>query len=74
MIAGGMAITKLNAIDEARSVIPTAFTWLKKNFITSNRGIPLNPGKDFALLLLTIKVAVRVEARLFFIRVMNDMV
>ena len=73
MIAGGIAITKLNAIEEARSVIPTDFTWLKKNFTTSNRGMPLNPGSEFALLLLTMKVAGRVDAILSFNLVRNDM-
>ena len=57
----------------ARSVIPTDFTWLKKNFTTSNRGMPLNPGSEFALLLLTMKVAGRVDAILSFNLVRNDM-
>jgi hypothetical protein len=40
MMAGGIAITKLNAMAEARSVIPTVFTWAIKNFMTSNKGMP----------------------------------
>jgi hypothetical protein len=54
MIAGGMAITKLNAIEEALSVIPTVLTCPKKNLITSKRETPLNPGRDVDLLLLII--------------------
>ncbi len=48
--AGGIANNKLNAMEDARSVIPTVLTWLKKNFITSNNGMPLKPGSLVALL------------------------
>ncbi len=73
MIAGGMAITKLKAIEEALSVIPTVFTWPKKNFTTSNKGIPLNPGSDDTLLFRTIYVAGCEEVRLFFSLIKKDM-
>jgi hypothetical protein len=43
-MAGGMAMIKLKAIEEALSVMPTAFTCLKKNPTTSNKEMPLNPG------------------------------
>lgn len=41
---GGMAITKLKETAAARSLIPTVFTCLKKNSITSNKGMPWKPG------------------------------
>ena len=72
MIAGGIAITKLNAMDDALSVIPTDFIWLKKNLITSKSGMPRNPGNEFALLFLTKNVAGPVDANFCFILVIND--
>jgi hypothetical protein len=53
MMAGGMAITKLKEMADARSVIPTVFTCPKKNMITSYRAIPLKPGRNVFLLKLT---------------------
>ena len=55
IIAGGIAITKLKAIAEALSVIPIVFTCPIKKLITSNSGMPLNPGREVDLLFLIIK-------------------
>jgi hypothetical protein len=68
MIAGGIAITKLNAMDEARSLIPTVFTWPKKNWITSYNGMPRNPGNEMDLLFRTRYSYVGEVVILFFIR------
>jgi len=54
-------------MDDALSVIPTVFTWPKKNFITSYNGMPLKPGKKMALLFLTTYVAGADEVILFII-------
>ena len=67
MMAGGIAITKLKAMEEALSVTPTVLTCLIKKFTTSNNVIPLKPGNCKILLFLTIKVAGADEAILFFI-------
>jgi hypothetical protein len=56
IIAGGIAITKLKAMADALSFIPTFFTCLAKKLITSKRGIPWKPGNTITLLLLTRKV------------------
>ena len=54
MIAGGIAITKLKAIEAALSLIPTVFTCPPKKFTTSNNGMPRKPGSDVVLLLVII--------------------
>ena len=50
--AAGIAIIKLKAMAEALSLNPILFTWLKKNFITSNRHNPKKPGSIIVLLRL----------------------
>jgi hypothetical protein len=55
MVAAGMAVRKLKAIERARSINPTFLTWLVKNLITSNRGVPWNPGRMILLLLASRK-------------------
>jgi hypothetical protein len=65
IIAGGMAITKLKAMDAALSWMPTVFTWPKKKLMTSNKGTPRKPGIEVALLFLTRKFA-RGEAEILF--------
>ncbi len=42
---GGMAMIKLYATADARSVMPTVLTCLKKNIITSYKGTPSKPGR-----------------------------
>src|SRR5258708_35228724 len=51
MVAAGIAVRKLKAMDRARSFNPTFLTWLEKNRTTSYKGIPWNPGKMILLLL-----------------------
>ena len=63
-----MAITKLNAMDEARSLIPIVFTWPKKNWTTSYRGMPRKPGKEMVLLFRTKYSYVGEVVILFFMR------
>lgn len=67
IMAGGIAMTKLNAIAEALSVIPIVLTCPKKNLITSYKGMPRNPGKDVSLLFLSINTAGADERSLFLI-------
>jgi hypothetical protein len=50
MVAAGMAIKKLNAIDRARSFNPTFCTWFLKKTTTSYKGRPWNPGRKMFLL------------------------
>ena len=64
-MAGGMAITRLNEIADALSVMPTVLTWLIKKLTTSNMGMPRKPGSDVVLLLLTIRFAGAEEAMRF---------
>jgi hypothetical protein len=40
IIAGGIAIKRLKAIEEALSLNPSFFNSSKKNFTTSKRGMP----------------------------------
>lgn len=52
IIAGGMAIIKLKAMEAALSWIPTVFSWATKKLTTSYKGIFLKPGREVALLFL----------------------
>jgi hypothetical protein len=52
---------------DALSVMPTVLICVKKNFTTSNNGIPRNPGRDVTLLLPTICLAGGEDAIDFFI-------
>lgn len=73
MIAGGIAITKLKAMEEALSVMPTVLTWPTKNLATSKMGIPRKPGKETALLFNISEPTKGMEVTLFFIVVKMGM-
>lgn len=65
MMAGGIAMTRLKAMEAALSRMPTVFTWPIKKFTTSNIGIPLKPGNEVDLLLCTICLTGEEEDILF---------
>src|SRR5436190_379595 len=65
IIAGGMAMVKLNAIAEALSVIPTVFTCFRKNIHTSYKDTPRKPGNEICLLFSAMKLT-GAELRIFF--------
>jgi hypothetical protein len=73
MMAGGIAIVKLKATEDALSVKPVLRACKKKKRITSKSGIPLKPGKNMNLLFLIRKLTGPDTRNLLFSRVRKCM-